>query len=77
MQLAVPDYRRTAQLPMIPRFVRQNKTASLSDELEEDITGEDSEDGENMPKRSREQRLIAVLNTKRCVVPDVISQVMR
>lgn len=29
-------------------------SASLSDELEEDITGEDGEDGEDMPKRSRE-----------------------
>lgn len=43
-------------------------SASLSDELEEDIAGED---GEDMPKRGREYReyrLIALLHTKRCAV---------
>lgn len=40
-------------------------SASLSDELEEDIVGEDVED---MPKRGRENCLIALLHAKTCVV---------
>ena len=40
-------------------------SALRSDELEEDISGED---GEDMPKCSQEYRLIALLHTKRCVV---------